>query len=84
MTTRTTIMNDADTTAMLETLADAFGGRSQLPDVVIGMAIRGRVENASLKNAPDVILSAALQVADYWEADRGEVIEKIREGFARL
>jgi hypothetical protein len=48
-------------------LALAFGGYSQVPDYVLGMAIAGQINNGGLKFGPKELEDVVNQICDRWE-----------------
>ena len=67
--------------SIINALANAFGGMSQLPDTVVGEAIHGRHNNGGLggQNPADVIEAAAQAVYSYW-MENGVELEPTRAG----
>jgi len=66
---------------MLETLARAFGGYSQVPDHVVGMAIAGRINNGDLLGIDDAVPEfnrLVKQICERW-ADQNTDPKKVRE-----
>jgi hypothetical protein len=67
---------------LIDMLSIAFGGRSQLPDAVIGLAIRGRINNAGLSEQDGLTLAreCAHEVEIRWTDDRtGEITPGLDE-----
>lgn len=74
--------NTAET--IINLLAHAFGGMSQLPDEVVGQAIFGQHNNAGLNNPDEIIEAAAVAVFSYWVengADLDTIRVAIRDGY---
>lgn len=68
-------------------LADAFGGYSQVPDYVIGMAIAGQINNGglSIEDATNELDRVVEQICERWEdqdpqPDAGKIREEIIRG----
>jgi hypothetical protein len=59
-------------------LALAFGGYSQVPDRVIGMAIAGQINNNGLKFGPKELDDVVNQICDRWE-DQDPNPDEIRQ-----
>lgn len=69
---------------IINSLANAFGGMSQLPDEVVGQAIFGRRNNAGLDIAEEVIEAAAVAIFSYWvenNADLDVIRGAVRDGY---
>jgi hypothetical protein len=84
------IPHDAQT--ILDSLAVAFGGRSQVPDEVVGAAIFGRANNAPTawprEAAQGLLDDCAAGVSGYWEGSAwaevaGRMVEAYRAARAR-
>lgn len=72
--------------SIINALANAFGGMSQIPDNVIGEAVHGRHNNGGLggQSPADVIEAATEAVYSYWMengADLLDVRADIQRGF---
>lgn len=52
---------------ILEELAMAFGGYSQVPDNVVGMAIAGQINNNGLKFSSEELDEVVDQICERWE-----------------
>jgi len=67
---------------ILETLATAFGGHSQVPDRIVGMALAGRINNgAQLLGAEDAIPvfnRLVEQICERWK-DQGMDPKEVRD-----
>ena len=67
-------------------LATAFGGYSQVPDRVVGMAIAGQINNNGLEFGPKQLDDVVNQICERWEdqdpnADeiRAEIVKGMKE-----
>ncbi len=74
-------------TKVWEDLATAFGGYSQVPDRVVGMAIIGQVNNNGLEFGPKELDDVVNAICDRWEDQnpnpdeiRRDILEGIKEG----
>ncbi len=68
-------------------LAEAFGGYSQVPDYVVGMAIIGQVNNNGLEFGRKQLDELVNQICERWEdqdpqadAIRADIIRGMKEG----
>ena len=70
--------------SIINALANAFGGMSQIPDTTVGEAIHGRHNNGGLggQSPADVIEAAAQATHSYW-MENGADIEQIRADIQR-
>lgn len=70
--------------SIINALANAFGGMSQIPDTTVGEAIHGRHNNGGLGGAlpADVIEAAAVAVYSYW-MENGAELEPTRADIQR-
>ena len=78
---------NANVAAILNNLASAFGGHSQVPDEVVGQALRGHfTNNPGLfrgVTTDEVIEVAAAQIAERWEgSDLAATRVRVVRGFA--
>ena len=64
-------------TKVWEDLATAFGGYSQVPDRVIGMAIAGQINNNGLEFGSKQLDEVVDQICERWE-DQDPNADKIR------
>lgn len=67
-------------------LADAFGGYSQVPDYVVGMAIAGQINNNGLEFGSKQLDEVVDQICERWEDQdpnpaevRAEIIRGMKE-----
>jgi hypothetical protein len=74
--------NQARIDKIVENLAHAFGGDSQLPDHVIGMAIIGQVNNNGLTFGEQELAAVVGKIEDRWQ-DQNLDTDKIRSEIVR-
>lgn len=67
---------------VLGDLATAFGGYSQVPDYVVGMAIMGQVNNGGLEFGPKQLDDVVNQICERWE-DQDPNADEIRAEIVR-
>ena len=62
---------------VLDDLAAAFGGYSQVPDRVVGMAIAGQINNGGLEFGQEQLNGVVRRICERWE-DQNPNPEEIR------
>ncbi len=63
-------------------LADAFGGYSQVPDYVVGMAIAGQINNNGLEFGTKQLDDMVGKICERWE-DQNPEPDKVRQEIIR-